>query len=249
MARRPGPDGRTPKISIKHMVELTRQSIPPVHPDGIPFVLAPLASGLIAGITHHKWLRNICLGLAAACAAFFRVPKRIGPSSLNAITAPADGEICIVDEACPPEELGLGNELLPRITIFLSVLDVHVQRAPITGRVISVMHKPGEFLSADKSDASKVNERTSMIQETRDGQQVITVQIAGLIARRILNHMKPGDELDRGTTYGLVRFGSRVDIYLPAGTQPQVWLGQRAIGGETILATLPSRAPITEVED
>lgn len=155
------------------------------------------------------------------------------------VVSPADGLVTLVDTAVPPAELHLGTEAVPRVSIFLSVLDVHVQRVPVGGTVVEVVHRKGQFKSADLAEASEVNERNSMQIRTPDGHDVGVVQIAGLIARRIINHAKVGDDLAIGDTYGLIRFGSRVDTYFPPGTTLLVERGQRAIGAETVLAELP----------
>jgi phosphatidylserine decarboxylase len=155
------------------------------------------------------------------------------------VVAPADGLICVIDTAAPPAELGLGTAELQRISIFLSLLDAHVQRAPVSGEVVAVQHRPGRFGSADLAAASDDNERVSMQIRTADGADVVAVQIAGLLARRIVCDAHAGDKLSIGDTYGLIRFGSRLDTYLPAGAQVVVSVGQRAVGGETVLAELP----------
>ena len=147
--------------------------------------------------------------------------------------------ICVIDAAAPPAELGMGDAALPRVSIFLSLLDAHVQRAPVSGEVIAVQHRPGRFGSADLAAASTENERTSLRIRTSRGAEVVAVQIAGLLARRIICDAHVGDKLSIGDTYGLIRFGSRLDTYLPAGTEPIVGVGQRAIAGETVLAELP----------
>jgi phosphatidylserine decarboxylase len=147
--------------------------------------------------------------------------------------------VCVIDSAAPPTELGMGDTPLPRISIFLSILDAHVQRAPVSGEVVAVEHRPGRFRSADLPAASTENERTSVRIRTPDGAEVVAVQIAGLVARRIVCDAHVGDKLSIGDTYGLIRFGSRLDTYLPPGTEPLIRLGQRAIGGETLLAELP----------
>jgi phosphatidylserine decarboxylase len=155
------------------------------------------------------------------------------------VVAPADGLICLIEEAAPPSELGLPATPLPRISIFLSVLDAHVQRAPIGGEVVAVAHRPGLFVSAELEAASEDNERNSVQIRTPDGVDVIAVQIAGLVARRIVCDTKAGDKLAIGDTYGLIRYGSRLDTYLPVGSNILVSTGQRALAGETVLAELP----------
>jgi phosphatidylserine decarboxylase len=184
-------------------------------------------------------LRRAGIASAAANAAFFRHPPRTPPTRPGVVVAPADGLICVVDEATPPAELGLPAAPRPRISIFLSLLDAHVQRAPIGGEVISVVHRPGLFGSADLEAASEDNERNSVLIRTPDGAEVITVQIAGLLARRIVCNAKAGDRLEIGETYGLIRYGSRLDTYLPAGSDIHVTVGQRSLAGETVLATVP----------
>jgi phosphatidylserine decarboxylase len=208
-----------------------------MHPDGLPFVGVSLA---IAAAGHrNKWLRRAGLASAAAHAAFFRHPLRVPPTRPGLIVAPADGLICVVDEELPPAELGLPATPLPRISIFLSVLDAHVQRAPISGEVVAVEHRPGLFGSADLAAASADNERNSVVIRTPDGVEVVAVQIAGLLARRIVCNVKVGDKVTIGDTYGLIRFGSRLDTYLPAGSNVLVTTGQRSLAGETVLAELP----------
>jgi phosphatidylserine decarboxylase len=221
---------------LTHVVELVGHTLPPLHPAGLPFVAAPAAVAL-AG-RNRRWIRTPAVAVSLACAAFFRHPGRVPPTTTGAVVAPADGEITLVDVALPPRELGLGADPLPRVSTFLSILDVHVQRSPVAGEVVSVTHTPGRFLSADLPEASAENERTCMHIRTDGGIDVGVVQIAGLLARRIVNDRRPGDRVALGETYGLIRFGSRVDVYLPAGTEPQVLPGQRAVGAETVLARI-----------
>ncbi len=235
MARRPGLEGP------QHVLELVRSTVPPVHPAGLPFISAGLAAasvGVLAG-RKFRWLRRAGLLAAGACAGFFRHPPRVPPTRPGAVVAPADGVICVIDSAAPPAELGMGDTPLPRVSIFLSLLDAHVQRAPVTGEVIAVQHRPGRFGSADLASASTENERTSLRIRTDTGAEVVAVQIAGLLARRIVCDARVGDKLSIGDTYGLIRFGSRLDTYLPPGSEPIVKEGQRAVAGETVLAELP----------
>jgi phosphatidylserine decarboxylase len=220
---------------------LVRSTVPPVHPAGLPFISAGLAAasvGVLAG-RKFRWLRRGGLLAAAACAGFFRHPPRVPPTRSGAVVAPADGVICVIDSAAPPAELDMGDTPLPRVSIFLSLLDAHVQRAPVTGEVIAVQHRPGRFGSADLASASTENERTSLRIRTDTGAEVVAVQIAGLLARRIVCDARVGDKLSIGDTYGLIRFGSRLDTYLPPGSEPIVKEGQRAVAGETVLAELP----------
>jgi phosphatidylserine decarboxylase len=232
MARRPDL-----KTGPARLVALVRSAVPPMHPEGLPFVGVSLA---VAAAGHRsKWLRRVGLASAAANAAFFRHPPRMPPTRPGLVVAPADGLICLIEEAVPPAELGLPATPLPRISIFLSVLDAHVQRAPIGGEVVAVERRPGVFGSADLAAASEDNERNSVVIRTPEGVEVVAVQIAGLVARRIVCKVKVGDKLTIGDTYGLIRFGSRLDTYLPAGSNILVSIGQRSLAGETVLAELP----------
>jgi phosphatidylserine decarboxylase len=232
MARRPDIQSGPARFAA-----LVRSSVPPMHPAGLPFVGASLA---VAALGYRsRWLRRAGLVSAAANAAFFRHPPRVPPERPGLVVAPADGLICLIEDAVPPAELGLPATPLPRVSIFLSILDTHVQRVPISGEVVAVSHQPGKFHSAELEAASEDNERNSLVINTPEGVQVIAVQIAGLVARRIVCDAKVGDKLTIGDTYGLIRFGSRLDTYLPAGSNLLVTVGQRALGGETVLAELP----------
>jgi phosphatidylserine decarboxylase len=224
-----------------------RAAIPPLHPAGLPFVAAPLAVALIGA--RRPLVRRAGLLAAGAVAAFFRHPRRVPPTRAGVVVAPADGQVSLVDTALPPAELGLGEQPLPRVSIFLSVLDVHVQRSPVAGFVRALHYRPGDFRSADLPVASDANERNTMLLETVAGEQVAVVQIAGLLARRIVCEVAVGDELALGQTYGLIRFGSRVDTYLPAGTRLLVAPGQRTVGAETVIAELPDGKVPTERSD
>jgi phosphatidylserine decarboxylase len=188
---------------------------------------------------NHRWVRRAGLAAAAANAGFFRHPNRTPPTRPGVVVAPADGQVCLIDTVPPPAELGLAPDPVPRISIFLSLLDAHVQRTPVGGEVLAVEHQPGRFHSADLPAASEDNERNSVVIRTPEGHQVVVVQIAGLIARRIVCDLHAGDRVSIGDTYGLIRFGSRLDTYLPAGSEVLIESGQRALAGETVLATLP----------
>jgi phosphatidylserine decarboxylase len=232
MARRPDL-----KTGPARLAALVRTTIPPMHPAGLPFVGASLAVAALG--RKIPWLRRAGLTSAAANAAFFRHPPRVPPTRPGLVVAPADGLICLIEDAVPPAELGLPATPLPRISIFLSIFDAHVQRAPISGEVVSVVHRPGLFGSAELEAASEDNERNSVLLRSYDGVEVIAVQIAGLVARRIVCEAEVGDKLAMGDTYGLIRFGSRLDTYLPAESTIMVSTGQRALAGETVLAELP----------
>ncbi|MBO0872049.1 MAG: phosphatidylserine decarboxylase [Pseudonocardia sp.] len=236
---RADPSSAHEPTGLGHYVGLVRDAIPPMHPGGRPIVAGVGAAALLARLLTG---RGALIGLAAtaAVAAFFREPARVTPDRAGVIVAPADGTVAAVEDAGPPTELGLPATPLPRVSVFLSVLDVHVQRIPCDGRVERVVYRPGKFLSADLDKASDDNERSSMLLRTTDGHRIGVVQIAGLLARRIVCQVGEGAEVAAGETYGLIRFGSRVDTYLPAGSPVLVAPGQRVIGGETVLAELPA---------
>ncbi len=228
----------SPERQGAHLVELARGIVPPMNPAGRPFVLAAAVLTLL--------LRRIArpLGVAGAVltgwtAWFFREPKRVTPSRAGIAVAPADGTVSHVAEAVPPAELELGDEPMTRVSVFLSIFDVHVQRVPANGEILRKVYRPGKFLSADLDKASEDNERNTLLLRTVEGHQLVVVQIAGLVARRIVCHVDEGEKVSAGATYGLIRFGSRVDLYVPRGSRILVEAGQKTIGGETVLAELP----------
>jgi len=234
MARRPDID---PQSGPQRLAALVRSTIPPVHSAGYPFIAAGLAAAALG--RRHPWARGLGLAAAGANAGFFRHPPRTPPTRLGLVVSPADGLVCLIEEAAPPPELGLGTTPVPRISIFLSLFDAHVQRIPVGGEVLAVEHRPGSFHSAELAAASADNERNSVVIRTPEGHEVVVVQIAGLIARRIVCDLHAGAHVTIGQTYGLIRFGSRLDTYLPAGSEVVIGLGQRALAGETVLARLP----------
>jgi len=221
----------------ERLLTLVRSTVPPIHPGGYPFIGAALAVAAIG--RKRPWLRGLGLAAAGANATFFRHPNRTPPSRPGVVVSAADGQVCLLEEAIPPAELGLPAVPLPRISIFLSLFDAHVQRIPVSGDVLKVEHRPGRFHSAELPEASEDNERCSVLIRTPEGHDVVAVQIAGLIARRIICDLRAGDQVQIGDTYGLVRFGSRLDTYLPAGSEILIEPGQRAVAGETVLARLP----------
>jgi phosphatidylserine decarboxylase len=237
MARRPHLPADETESEAARLVELVRSTVPPMHPAGFPFVAAGML--FAAAGRKRRWVRTVGLSAAAASATFFRHPARVPPSRAGVVVAPADGQITLVDSAAPPAELGLPAGPRPRVSIFLSLFDVHVQRVPVGGEVVAVNHRPGKFMSADRPQSSDENERNSVWIRTEDGQDVVVVQIAGVLARRIICDIQGGDKLTIGDTYGLIRFGSRLDTYLPEGSTLLVQTGQRAVGAETVLAELP----------
>lgn len=214
---------------------------PSVHPEGRKF--GAIATGItVLAWLFLPWLTWPMIVLTVWVLAFFRDPIRVTPLDESLIIAPADGLITLIQNVPPPRELlgpeGLGNEEMIRVSIFMSVFDVHINRAPIGGTIKSVIYIAGKFLNADLDKASEDNERQHILVERVDGVRIGFTQIAGLVARRIVPFVKPGDVVAHGQRVGLIRFGSRVDVYLPKGTAPRVTLGQRTIAGETVLAKL-----------
>lgn len=233
------------RLADHSLLDTITDSLAPVHRDGHKFI----AIGL--GVTFLLFLVWPTLGWIAALVTawiiyFFRDPDRVVPLREGLVVAPADGKISLIEKLRPPAELGLGDEERVRVSIFLSVFDVHIQRAPIAGRIIRSQYIPGAFLNAALDKASEENERRSIVIENGAGVKIGVVQIAGLVARRIVTLAAEGDSLGVGERFGLIRFGSRVDTYLPAGAVPLVAVGQRAIGGETMLADLRSTEPERE---
>jgi phosphatidylserine decarboxylase len=229
---------------------------PAIHPEARKFAgIAALACALAAFFAWETLAWP--LGLLVVCiCAFFRDPQRVTPQGDSLILAPADGLVTLINKVPPPPELviddgsgspGLGNVPVTRISIFMSVFDVHINRAPIGGTVRRVIYIPGKFLNADLDKASEENERQHILIERGDGTAIGFTQIAGLVARRIVPFVKPGDIVAAGQRVGLIRFGSRVDVYLPAGTEPRIVLGQKIVAGETVLAEIGCAALIEGV--
>ena len=216
----------------------------PPHPAGIPFIGGGVIVALIC-FTFSEALGIIALVFAAFCLYFFRDPERVTPQKSSLVVSAADGEISgIASDVSLPSELAGGDDTrYTRISTFLSVLDVHIQRAPVSGKIIRKVYSPGKFLNADLDKASEDNERCSLVIETSGGQKICVVQIAGLIARRIINDVREDQDIVAGKRFGIIRFGSRVDIYLPEGISPLVCVGQRAIGGETVFADFEADEP------
>jgi phosphatidylserine decarboxylase len=169
---------------------------------------------------------------------FFRNPERKTPEIENSIISSADGKVCLIDNACPPEETGMGSDEMLRICVFMNVFNVHINRSPIAGKINKIVYKEGHFFNASLDKASEKNERSSIVLSNQKGTEIVVVQIAGLIARRILGFVSTNQNLDQGERYGLIRFGSRVDIYLPLNSNINCNVGDKVIAGETLLATL-----------
>ncbi len=221
-------------------VSMLSTFVKPMHKEGLKFV------GIFAAVTLVLfWISNV-LGwvgvvLTIWCYYFFRDPIRSVPTRDGLIVSPADGIVSLIEMAVPPEELGVGTKPLLRVSVFMSVFNCHVNRAPIAGTVKALAYRPGKFLNASLDKASSDNERSSVCIEMADGRQIVVVQIAGLVARRILGFVQKGQELRTGERFGLIRFGSRLDVYLPKGVNPLVALGQNMVAGETVLADLTSK--------
>ena len=214
-----------------------QNAVPPIHPEGHKFIAIFLVATLFLGWLFEP-LFWIGLVLSVWCALFFRDPQRVTPVVGSYVVSPADGRVSSVAQAVPPRELGLGEEPLLRICVFMNVFNVHVNRAPVTGRVTRIAYRPGKFINAELDKASEDNERNGLVIERPDGRSIGVVQIAGLIARRIVSFVREGESLTAGDRFGLIRFGSRVDVYLPLTATALVSEGQIAIAGETVLADI-----------
>ena len=215
----------------------------PIHPAGWPFI-ALFAAGTVA-----LNLFSVALGIAGVvltlwCVFFFRDPERITPVREGLIISPADGVVKMIDKAPPPKELNMGDKDRWRICVFMNVFNVHVNRIPISGTVTALNYRPGKFLNASLDKASELNERQSLGLTLDGGKDIAFVQIAGLVARRILCDVTEGKEMKTGERFGMIRFGSRVDVYLPDDVKPMVAVGQTAIAGETVIADIQAKEPV-----
>lgn len=222
------------------MLSSIQSAIVPVHREGYRFVAVFFAVALILYYFGFEALGSVAGVLTVWCAYFFRDPERVTPLREGLVVSPADGRVSAVADVSPPSELDLGTGVRPRISIFMNVFDVHVNRSPVDGRIARIAYVSGKFLNAELDKASDDNERQALTIETPDGQRIGVVQIAGLVARRIVKFVGEGEGLQAGQRFGIVRFGSRVDVYLPEGKASLVAVGQRTIAGETVLADLAS---------
>jgi phosphatidylserine decarboxylase len=230
-------------VSNRHgIVDTIIDSLAPVHRDGHKFIAIAVGLALVFFLLWPP-LAWVFVVIALWIAYFFRDPDRVTPLREGLIIAPADGRIAAIDSVQPPTELGLGPEPRLRISTFLSVLDVHITRAPVAGRIVRSIYIPGAFHNAASDKASEENERRAMIIQKSDGTEIAVVQIAGLVARRIVPFVHEGDNVGVGERLGLIRFGSRVDVYLPPGKHALVCVGQLAAAGETVFADLASTEP------
>jgi phosphatidylserine decarboxylase len=218
-----------------------RQQLTPIHREGYPFIGGFAVATLVL---FWLWPPLGWLGVIVTlwCIYFFRDPPRVTPIREGIAVAPADGRVCQVVRVAPPRELGLGERPLPRVSIFMSVFDCHINRSPVAGRIERIVYRAGKFISADLDKASEDNERNAFVIVTGSGQRLAVIQIAGLIARRIVCFAREGDSLGAGQRIGMIRFGSRVDVYLPEGTCVLPGEGQIAIAGETLIADLAADA-------
>jgi phosphatidylserine decarboxylase len=218
-------------------MRMTDTFIKPMHPEGLKFV------AIFAAVTLVLWyvstfLGLVGLGLTIWCYYFFRDPERVPPARPGMVLSPADGVVSLIEPAVPPAELGMEDKALTRVSVFMNVFNCHVNRTPVTGEVTAIAYRPGKFFNASLDKASEDNERNSLRVRLEDGRELAVVQIAGLVARRIVCFIEPGVRLAAGDRFGLIRFGSRVDVYLPPGVEPLVAIGQTMIAGETVIAEL-----------
>jgi len=227
------------------LVDTIRSTLVPIHREGWKFVAIFFVVSLLLGLLW-KPLMWIGFVLTAWCAYFFRDPERLTPQDDDLVISPADGRVSAVAMVTPPVELELGDQPMLRISVFMNVFNCHVNRAPMRGRILRVAYRAGKFLNADLDKASQENERNGLVIESAHG-QIGVVQIAGLVARRILCWTDGGEDLVAGERFGLIRFGSRLDVYLPAGAVPQVAVGQTAVGGETVIAVFGGGASVPAV--
>jgi phosphatidylserine decarboxylase len=225
------------------VVTSIKETLVPIHREGWRFIAAFAAATVLLFASAPAWLGWTGVVATLWCAYFFRDPERMTPLREGLVISPADGRISAIEQVVPPPELDLPREPVTRISIFMNVFDVHVNRSPVPARIARIAYVPGAFINAELDKASEDNERQSLTLEMADGSRLGTVQIAGLVARRIVKFVSEGDELQAGERFGLIRFGSRVDVYLPSGRGALVAIGQRAIAGETVLADLASTEP------
>ncbi len=214
----------------------------PIHRAGWPFI-ALFAAAAIVMAAFSELLGFAGAVLTVWCVYFFRDPDRVTPERDGLIISPADGVVQMIDQAAPPEELGMGEGLRSRVAVFMNVFDVHVNRIPLGGTITALHYRPGKFFNASLDKASEFNERQSLRLTTTDGRDIAFVQIAGLLARRILCDVAEGQTVKTGERFGMIRFGSRVDIYLPEGVEPLIAVGQRSVAGETVFADIRAQEP------
>ena len=226
---------------MSDILDSIRRIVVPIHKEGYVFILIALVATVLLGSLWSPlfWIGGI---LTVWVCYFFRDPPRVTPLRDGLVVSPADGRVSLITTAVPPVELDLPQEPMTRISVFMNVFDCHVNRSPVTGRIVQILYTPGLFLNAELDKASEDNERNALVIETA-GTKIGVVQIAGLVARRIVSFVKIGDHLSTGERFGLIRFGSRLDIFVPLDAQVLVGLGQTAVAGETVLADLTANEP------
>lgn len=224
------------------LVNSIKNALPPIHREGYPFIAG---FAVITIVLSFVWDPLFYLGilLTGWCALFFRDPKRVTPVSNDLVISPADGKVSLVGNVVPPAELGLGDEPMLRVSVFMNVFNCHVNRAPAKGKINRKVYKKGAFVNAELDKASEDNERNSLVIDTEHG-EIGVVQIAGLVARRIVCWAEEGEQISGGERFGLIRFGSRLDVYMPLEAKPSVYVGQIAVAGETILARYGDDIPM-----
>jgi phosphatidylserine decarboxylase len=242
---------KKPNTPNSPLTTTVKWRFPSIHPEGRKYVVGAAFVTLVVYTMISHFFGWLLIGATIWIGTFFRDPMRTTPRGDKLVIAPADGLITMIAKVPPPPELR-GPDLLAdgeytRVSIFMSVFDVHINRAPISGRVRRVAYVPGKFINADLDKASEDNERQHLLIESDGGLKIGFTQIAGLVARRILSFVKEGDVVEAGERVGLIRFGSRVDVYLPEGTAPRVLLGQRSIGGETVIGEVGVDAPLVGI--
>lgn len=221
---------------MQNFIDALKMASFPIHKEGFKFILIFALITICIGLLSHT-LGLIGLVLTLWCIFFFRDPERVIPNENKVIVSPADGVVTLIEHGVTaPDDLGFGDKKWTKMSVFLNVFNVHVNRVPVAGKITKVSYKPGKFLSANDSGASSENERNSIVLKTENGSEIICVQVAGLVARRIISEAKEGQEVKTGDRYGIIRFGSRTDLYFPENVEIKSLVGQTMIGGETVIA-------------
>ena len=227
-------------MNLMSIIQSITASMAPIHREGYRFIAIFAGVTLVLFLLHLAPLAWLGVVATAWCAYFFRDPERVTPLRDGLVISPADGRVSAIVQVIPPPELDLPREAVTRVSVFMNVFDVHVNRSPADGRIQRIAYMPGAFINAELDKASEDNERQALTLELASGAKLGVVQIAGLVARRIVKFVSEGEQLAAGQRFGLIRFGSRVDVYLPKGVSAHVCVGQRAVAGETVLADLAS---------
>ncbi len=221
---------------MQNFIDALKMASFPIHKEGYKFILIFALATICIGLLSHT-LGLVGLVLTLWCIFFFRDPERVIPTENNVIVSPADGVVTLIEkDAKAPDDLDYGDKKWTKVSVFLNVFNVHVNRVPVAGTITKVSYKAGKFLSANDSGASSENERNSIVIKTNDGSEIVCVQVAGLVARRIISEAAEGQEIKAGDRYGIIRFGSRADLYFPDNVEVKTLVGQTMVGGETIIA-------------